>query len=143
MPDWMILLPIWSITPLMGEGNGTFSWSPAAFVSNPFIANPQIRPDQTYDYIPTVTSPDGCSASDTVTIYVEDITIVDVPNAFSPNDDGVNDLFFVYTHTVADFYEFSIYNRWGSNSLLPMILLSGGMGNTTMNHRMWAPMYMW
>lgn len=98
---------------LMGEGNGTFSWSPAAFVSNPFIANPQIRPDQTYDYILTVTSPDGCSASDTVTIYVEDITIVDVPNAFSPNDDGVNDLFFVYTHTVADFYEFSIYNRWG------------------------------
>lgn len=98
---------------LNGDGNGSFSWSPAALVSDPFSATPQIRPDQTYDYILTVTSADGCSASDTVTIFVEDITIVDVPNAFSPNGDGINDQFFVFTHTVADFYEFSIYNRWG------------------------------
>jgi gliding motility-associated-like protein len=98
---------------LTGEGNGTYSWSPAGLVSDPFIATPQIRPEVTTTYILTVTSPDGCVAIDSVTIYVEDITIVEIPNAFSPNNDGINDQFFVLTHTVAEFYEFSIYNRWG------------------------------
>ena len=98
---------------LQGAGNGTFSWTPAGLVSDPNIATPEIRPVETVTYYLTVTSPDGCTAVDSVTIYVEDITIVNVPNAFTPNDDGINDLFFVLNYAVAEFYEFSIYNRWG------------------------------
>jgi gliding motility-associated-like protein len=98
---------------LMGSGNGTFSWTPAGLVSNPSIANPEIRPSQTLTYYLSVTSPDGCTAIDSVTIYVDDFTIVEVPNAFSPNNDGVNDTYFILSYAVAEFYEFSIYNRWG------------------------------
>lgn len=51
--------------------------------------------------------------TDTVTIYVKQITIVEVPNAFSPNGDGINDEIFVLNHEVAELLEYSIYNRWG------------------------------
>lgn len=98
---------------LQGDGNGIFSWSPAGLVSDPSIATPEIRPTVTTTYYLTVTSPDGCSATDSVTIYVEDFTIVTVPTAFTPNGDGVNDTYFILSYAVAEFYEFSIYNRWG------------------------------
>ncbi|MBC8048184.1 MAG: PKD domain-containing protein [Fimbriimonadaceae bacterium] len=102
---------------LNGSGNGTFFWTvPLDYLvtgSNVFSADPIIRPKQTYSYVLEVTSPDGCIGYDTVTIYIEDITIVDVPNAFSPNGDGVNDEISVLDHSVEQLLEFSIYNRWG------------------------------
>jgi gliding motility-associated-like protein len=36
-----------------------------------------------------------------------------VPNSFTPNNDGVNDFFKVFTHDSLDFYEIKIYNSWG------------------------------
>jgi gliding motility-associated-like protein len=41
--------------------------------------------------------------------------VVYVPNAFTPNDDGTNDLFIpvVTSYSELDQYEFRIYDRWG------------------------------
>ena len=41
-----------------------------------------------------------------------DDAVVIVPNAFSPNGDGHNDLLTYFTHNLVSI-EFSIYNRWG------------------------------
>lgn len=98
---------------LNGTGNGDFYWTPIELVSDPFSANPTIRPPLTQTYILEVTSPDGCVGYDTVTIFVKDITVAEVPNAFSPNGDGINDEIFVLSHSVGSLLEYSIYNRWG------------------------------
>ncbi len=40
--------------------------------------------------------------------------VLHVPNAFTPNGDGINDTFFVYAYNVKDF-EMEIFNRWGES----------------------------
>ena len=53
-----------------------------------------------------------CSGSITKYIVVKDYDI-EIPNIFTPNDDGKNDVFFVKTDGKATF-SFTIYNRWGT-----------------------------
>ena len=105
---------------LNGSGVGSFTWEAIPplnglydTISSIFVAKPTIELEQTTTFIVTVVSPDGCSETDTVVIYVIPETIVDVPNAFSPNGDGTNDEIFVITHDVGQLLEYSIYNRWG------------------------------
>ena len=90
-----------------------FQWSPATWLSNPNIANPVAKPRLDTSYVVTVTNASGCKATDTVVIKVKPIPGIYVPNGFTPNDDGLNDIF---KPTVGEFYtllEFSVYNRWG------------------------------
>lgn len=60
----------------------------------------------------TVTTPEGCDSTFCGRLRVEFIGVVDVPNAFSPNGDGFNDIFYVRGAGVTEL-EFRIYNRWG------------------------------
>ncbi|MDA9774047.1 gliding motility-associated C-terminal domain-containing protein [Saprospiraceae bacterium] len=57
-----------------------------------------------------------CMIDTSLVINQEDCPIY-IPNAFSPNDDGVNDLFKIYPHSafMGEFILFRIYDRWGSN----------------------------
>jgi len=56
----------------------------------------------------------GCSA-DTTIIITQECPIY-VPNIFSPNNDGINDLFKIYppSDLFATFKSFRIYDRWGA-----------------------------
>ncbi|HIB85520.1 MAG TPA: hypothetical protein EYO59_13255, partial [Chromatiaceae bacterium] len=52
-----------------GSGSGhTFSWSPSDYLSDSTISNPWAAPDSSTTYVVTVTSPQSCSAIDSVTI---------------------------------------------------------------------------
>ena len=55
----------------------------------------------------------GCSDSARKTLTVLDFCLIDVPTAFTPNNDGLNDYFQPHNALKADNYEFKIYNRWG------------------------------
>ncbi|HEY6063643.1 MAG TPA: gliding motility-associated C-terminal domain-containing protein [Chitinophagaceae bacterium] len=55
----------------------------------------------------------GCSDSARKTLTVLDFCLIDVPNAFTPNNDGLNDYFQPHNALKADNYEFKVYNRWG------------------------------
>lgn len=55
----------------------------------------------------------GCSDSTRKTLTVLDFCLIDVPTAFTPNNDGLNDYFQPHNALKADNYEFKIYNRWG------------------------------
>ncbi|MFN0274543.1 MAG: PKD domain-containing protein [Chitinophagales bacterium] len=111
-----------------GSGVGTYYWSPEIWVSDPNIANPSTQLPTTTTFILQVTSPDGCLGYDTVTIFVEDITIAQVPNGFTPNGDGINDEIFVLNHSVGSLLEFSIYNRWGQQVFTTNDLTAGWNG---------------
>jgi gliding motility-associated-like protein len=55
----------------------------------------------------------GCSDSVIKLITVLDFCSTDIPNAFTPNNDGLNDNFGPHNALKADNYQFRIYNRWG------------------------------
>jgi gliding motility-associated-like protein len=59
-----------------------------------------------------ITDANNCSTADTVRVRVSDNAIY-VPNAFSPNEDGKNELFRVYVPPGITAYEMRIFSRWG------------------------------
>jgi gliding motility-associated-like protein len=63
------ICPGQSIT-LTASGGSSFTWSPSAGLSNPTIANPVATPSTTTTYDVTTSTPQGCSAQDSVTITV-------------------------------------------------------------------------
>ena len=58
----------------------------------------------------------GCSSTSQITIFVESNAELYVPNAFSPNGDGINDRLTVFGNSkqIASLDEFNIYDRWGN-----------------------------
>lgn len=75
-----------------------------------------VSPEETTTYTVTVTDAFGCTDTAQVTITVNqpqcDETDVYLPNAFSPNDDGVNDLLYVRSNYIESMF-LIIYDRWG------------------------------
>lgn len=55
----------------------------------------------------------GCVDSATHTLTVLNHCYIDVPTAFTPNNDGLNDFFWPYNALKADNLDFKVYNRWG------------------------------
>jgi len=75
-----------------------------------------VTPTETTTYVVTVTDLNGCTATDEVTITVIiprcDDEAVFIPNAFSPNGDGNNDILYVRGLFIESM-ECVIYDRWG------------------------------
>ncbi len=90
----------------------SISWTPATALSNPHIASPVTSARRTTLYTITVTTPDDCSASDTVQVKIISKDVV-LPSAFSPNGDGGNDIFKPLVLGNTTDYFFAVYNRWG------------------------------
>jgi gliding motility-associated-like protein len=60
----------------------------------------------------TVTNADGCPDTICKEVEIPAVSLLVVPNAFSPNGDGVNDEFLPLNYGLTEF-QFRIYNRWG------------------------------
>lgn len=95
--------------------NATFTWEADESLSCTDCMTPTILPTQTTTYFLTVTTPEGCFAYAHVTIQVEKPRHVFVPNAFSPDNDGNNDIFTIYGgDDVAKIKNFQVFDRWGA-----------------------------
>lgn len=103
------------ISATVSEFPVTFDWMPTDFLSCIDCINPEvIMPANTITYQITVTNPDGCTATDEMTISVIKNRPIYIPNAFSPNNDGINDFFTLYSGPAArQILEIKIFNRWG------------------------------
>jgi gliding motility-associated-like protein len=103
-----------TITPELGVN---YTWTPAVNVTSPNTAQTSsinTLTDSTYIFI--VTADNGvCQSYDTLTLVLESIDFTGLPEAFSPNGDGVNDMFrpTPYPTTNVEILDFMIYNRWG------------------------------
>lgn len=92
----------------------TVTWLASSGVSVPSVFNPTVTPESTTTYTVSILGSVGCPKSGTVTIYVIkcDPANVFVPNTFTPNGDGKNDILFVRGNNITELY-FAVYNRWG------------------------------
>jgi len=92
----------------------TFIWSAQPGLSCYNCPEPDAQALHTTTYQLTVTAPGGCTASDLVTVQVQDRRNVYIPNTFSPNDDGFNDQFTVYGgREVSTIKKLQVFSRWG------------------------------
>lgn len=101
------------------EATGTlverYAWDNRdATLSCDTCTNPIASPTITTTYVVRVTSSFGCKNSDSVRVMVFcDQSQMFIPNAFTPNGDGQNDVFYPRGVGVSAVKNFSIYNRWG------------------------------
>ena len=87
-------------------------------------------PTVTTTYSVSSTDAYGCTAFDELTIYVDtDIAYnIYVPNAFSPNADGINDYFNILGNGIARIHLLSIYDRWGNKIFETTTAIPGANG---------------
>jgi gliding motility-associated-like protein len=100
---------------LIATGAQTYLWSPASTLNNAAIANPTATPAGGTMYTVKGTDGFGCVNYDSVRVeFVSaDTSAYYMPNAFTPNGDGLNDCYGIKFWGVINELEFGIYNRWG------------------------------
>jgi gliding motility-associated-like protein len=101
----------------------SYNWSPTIGLTCNDCANPTFNgSNPTNTYTLTATYANNCSATASVSIKVNPAGDPVAPSAFTPNGDGINDVFTVLSNDTKTF-EMRIYNRWGkivfeSNNIL-------------------------
>ncbi|MEO8762871.1 MAG: PKD domain-containing protein [Ginsengibacter sp.] len=99
---------------LSGTGAELFSWNPPLGLNNADIANPVAILSENQQYVLKVQSPEGCSGTDTIDVIVYKVKPgLYVPNAFTPNGDGLNDIFRPVPIGMKFIRYFKIYSRRG------------------------------
>jgi gliding motility-associated-like protein len=100
---------------LNAAGAQTYIWSPVSSLDNPFVSNPVATPASSTLYIVKGTDASGCFNYDSIMVNVllTNASGYNMPNAFTPNNDGVNDCYGIRLWGMIQQLEFSIYNRWG------------------------------
>ena len=98
------------------NANYTYTWSPDSSLNVNGIYNPIANPFINTTYFLTIEDENGCKNIETITILIRDfeceLPYIFIPNAFTPNNDGENDIFYVRANSITDVY-LAVYNRWG------------------------------
>ncbi|MHA6250231.1 Ig-like domain-containing protein [Pontibacter sp. CAU 1760] len=97
---------------LNASGGLTYSWLPATGMDNPNIANPLVTPETTTVYTVTATTAEGCTFTDEVVVTV--LPFISIPNTFTPNRDGINDLWEIENITKYQQCRVKVFNQWGN-----------------------------
>lgn len=99
---------------MLATGGVDYVWSPTSPLNNPFIANPLATLfTDTYFHV-FVTDAIGCTDDDDVFVKAYEGPTYYLPNAFSPNSDGLNDIFRPTPVGIRSTDYFRIFNRYGA-----------------------------
>jgi gliding motility-associated-like protein len=123
--------------------NPTISFMDASSHSNIWFWNfhdgatsPQQNPVHTFPDSGTypvtlyASNSNGCIDSVTYNVIINEITTIYIPNSFSPNGDGVNDVFNIHGYGIsAENFELMIFDRWGNRIFLTRDLNEGWKGS--------------
>ncbi len=118
VPD-TVILPLGAVQQVqvtyLNASNVTYAWTPELGLSCTDCADPLVSPFYRQDYVITISMVNGtatCYGSATLHADVLDPLPVFVPNSFTPNGDGNNDVFQIYGQGVKTL-DLKIFNRWG------------------------------
>ncbi|TDW52832.1 gliding motility-associated-like protein [Flavobacterium sp. 270] len=105
---------------------GSYKWMPILGLNNSKISNPIASPLETTTYTVIFKNEDGCETEDSVTINVLPLDKDETKYGFSPNNDGINDVWEIDDITQYPNNEVLIYSRWGD-----LVYQTQGYNNTT------------
>ncbi len=101
------------LTPSVSNDVIKLRWLPSTGLSCADCLNPRFITTNNITYRLAVENA-HCFAQDDINIIIKyNNTKVIIPNAFSPNGDGINDVFYPTGNDAAYLKSFTIYNRWG------------------------------
>jgi gliding motility-associated-like protein len=111
-----IIVPVGTtvqFNPIVNDSSSaiTFNWLPSTGLSNPNILHPTLKVVQDINYVLKATGQGNCSATDT--LIVKGLKPIIIPNAFSPNGDGINDTWIIENLSNYVNVSVSIFNRYG------------------------------
>jgi gliding motility-associated-like protein len=91
-----------------------YVWTPTSFLDCSDCANPAASPIFNTEYTVSVRDANGCVSTDSILVK----TVCNglnyfLPNTFSPNGDGVNDVFYPRGTNLYNIQSLRIFNRWG------------------------------
>ncbi len=99
---------------LSATGGTIYNWTPITYLNNPNISNPVSNPLDSIVYFLRVSDSTGCFGYDTIKVRVFRVSPgLYVPTAFTPNGNGVNDLFRPIALGIRSLESFRVYNRYG------------------------------
>lgn len=102
------------LDPTLSSDVSNTVWTPTSGIFRNRLPGITVKPPLTTEYTVEVTNDGGCKARDKVTIYVLcNNANVFIPNTFSPNGDGANDIFYPRGTGVFSVKNLRIFNRWG------------------------------
>lgn len=92
----------------------TYLWTPKIELACDTCSSTTFTPLENRTYTLTITDTLGCFSTDSHFFFeVLEVASVELPDAFTPNGDGINDKVFVKGWGIESLLSFSIYNRWG------------------------------
>ncbi|NUQ25465.1 MAG: gliding motility-associated C-terminal domain-containing protein [Saprospiraceae bacterium] len=96
----------------------TIIWEPDSIAMGNSVAI-WVSPGVTTQYTVTIVDVNGCTDSDNTIIVVRKRRPIYIPNAFSPNDDGINDILYIHSrdNQVREVKSFLVFNRWGETMI--------------------------
>ncbi|GJM32126.1 MAG: hypothetical protein DHS20C18_11270 [Saprospiraceae bacterium] len=139
-----------TLQPTVSGGQGLiYQWQPAEGLSCTDCPNPQLLAGGAADvYTLTVLDQFGCEAQAEVRLLIRSHERIFVPNAFSPNGDGINDYLNVFTGPeVKSGLHLQIYDRWGGmvfqSDDLPANHFGKGWDGTARGKPLSSGIYVW
>jgi gliding motility-associated-like protein len=127
---------------LHGSGGANYSWSPPTGLDNAGIKDPVTILQDDINYTLTVTDRNGCMNTAIIKIVVFKGSAIYVPNAFTPNNDGLNDQLLPGYTGIKTLDYFKVYNRWGM-LLYSTKNISGSWDATLQGVKQPAGVYVW
>ena len=104
----------YQLTAIASSDVRTWVWSPGNELSCITCPSPLVTPKMETAYTIKVTNDWGCIASDTLLVKLHcTMGNVYIPDAFTPNNDGRNDIFYISGTGVKNIRYLRIYDRWG------------------------------
>jgi gliding motility-associated-like protein len=96
-----------------GIGLGQWGWSPPVELDNAYVQDPLALPTQSVTYTVTASTAAGCEATASIAVKIFSVSDIFVPNAFTPNRDGHNDLLRALPVGIREFRYFAVFSRYG------------------------------
>jgi len=108
----------------------SYRWRPEEDLSCFLCPNPLAQPLESRKYYVDISDPFDCfSKTDSILINVKVEFKVDLPKAFTPNGDGINDKVFIRGWGLKELIDFKVFNRWGELVYESQDLLAGWDGS--------------
>jgi gliding motility-associated-like protein len=102
------------LVPTISSDVTNVTWNPTTGIFRNSYPGITVKPMSTTEYTVEVTNRGGCVSKDKVTVFVIcNNSNIFVPNSFSPNGDGMNDVFYPRGTGVFRIKNLKIFNRWG------------------------------